>query len=550
MTRIWNVMKGISSPVTLRHPFRALSLATPPSARSWILLRNITLASQPTPQPTNYRPAAFQLFLSGRFLFVRTTERNTDPHPASRGVPQGSVPSPLLFNVIMASLPALLPHHARLTLYADDMCLWTSAARRDTIQHRLQGGLYIIVAYLAYLGLSVSPSKTVAMVLTCRSFTRFPLVIEGSPLPFVPYCKYLGVVLHRGLSWSRHIKSLTTNINSYVAVLRCLAAFPSSVVSTEAEIEISSLAKPGASASAWESLRPPRHTLSKPRHADRRSMSCGTAQPSTFSHGILLGTLFSTFATSTKTVRPLTSVVLSFRQRVRPCTVLPALARPGDVDACKTWDLCHFPGLQRKNDVPVTVARQLALEHLSSAYQLSRAIYTDGSVANESSAAAYYVSQENRDLALRLPYTVSSTDAEPLGLLAALRHIAESMPDAWVVLTDSKASLALLSAYHPGVVNDLRTMVLQEYAHLSSVGHRSCLQWVPGHTGLHGNTCGDAAARRAALDAPTPSIDPSLEFVIGRRSTREEESLLYRFRMNVALTRSLLFKIGRVPSPT
>lgn len=555
-----------------------------------------------------------QDFLSDRFLFVRTTEGDTDPHPVSRGVPQGSVLSPLLFNVIMASLPALMPHNTRLTLYADDICLWTSAARRDTIQHRLQEGLDIIVAYLADRGLSVSPSKTVAMVFSRRSFTRFPLVIEGSPLPFVTYCKYLGVVLDRDLSWSRHIKTLTTKTNSYVAVLRCLAGLRWGPSFSDLHRVHQSL--------VLGSLRyslPILHGISRSRNRDlllsqAKSLRVCLGVPlTTETYSVLAEAreppidVLRDSATLRVLARYLTRHPLHYlrhvdeacpasdfgRALVRLRRSVPAqfslplhapamwtLARP---EICAT-----IPGLQRKNDVPAAVARLLALDHLSSAYPQRRAIYTDGSVANESSAAAYYVPQENRDLALRLPYTVSSMDAELLGLLAALRHIAASVPDAWVILTDSKASLALLSTYHPSVVSDLRTMVLQEYAHLSSVGHRICLQWVPGHTGLHGNTCADAAAKRAVLDAATPvpllplpvsacrllirrlcadgtrqfvvdairpnaflqSIDPSLEFVIACRCTREEESLLHRLRLNVALTRSLRFKMGGVSSPT
>ncbi|WP_410469853.1 RNA-directed DNA polymerase, partial [Bradyrhizobium sp. 33ap4] len=161
-----------------------------------------------------------QDFLSNRSLFVRTTEGDTTSYPVSRGIPQGSVPSPLFLNVVMASLPAQLRKHTRITLYADDICISTSAVRRDTLQRRLQHALHDIVLYLADRGLSVSPSKTVAMAFTRRSFQRYPLYVAGSPLKFVTHYKYLGVTVDRGLTWSRHIRTMSDRSKVYINVLR------------------------------------------------------------------------------------------------------------------------------------------------------------------------------------------------------------------------------------------------------------------------------------------------------------------------------------------
>lgn len=78
----------------------------------------------------------------------------------------------------MDSLPAQLREHTRITLYADDVCIWTSALRRGTLQRRLQRALGVIVSYLGDCGLSVSPNNMVAMAFTRRSFQSYSLNVS------------------------------------------------------------------------------------------------------------------------------------------------------------------------------------------------------------------------------------------------------------------------------------------------------------------------------------------------------------------------------------
>lgn len=67
-----------------------------------------------------------------------------------KGTPQGSVISPLLFNIALLKLPPLFQtiprlHHA---LYADDLTLWTTTGSPGTQQDILQQAIDTILAYL------------------------------------------------------------------------------------------------------------------------------------------------------------------------------------------------------------------------------------------------------------------------------------------------------------------------------------------------------------------------------------------------------------------
>lgn len=113
------------------------------------------------------RPLQYiQNFLSNRRLHVKLHGFTSSARLVTQGVPQGSVLSPLLFNVALAELPQYLPQPGLLELhvaiYADDIVLWcsgpTSVGR--TVRDTLQCGLDATSGYFSAVGLAISPSKT------------------------------------------------------------------------------------------------------------------------------------------------------------------------------------------------------------------------------------------------------------------------------------------------------------------------------------------------------------------------------------------------------
>ncbi|KAM7285647.1 uncharacterized protein ISCGN_032535 [Ixodes scapularis] len=66
-------------------------------------------------------------FLSNRSIQVKLSNTLSQSRPVQRGLPQGSVLSPLLFNIAIAGLPAALPNSRipiGISMYADDLCIW------------------------------------------------------------------------------------------------------------------------------------------------------------------------------------------------------------------------------------------------------------------------------------------------------------------------------------------------------------------------------------------------------------------------------------------
>lgn len=105
-------------------------------------------------------------FLSGRQFQVRLGTTLSSIHGKTRGLPQGSILSPILFNLAMAGLPQEIPPGpigVNCSIYADDVCLWASHLRRDILRRSLQPAITSVQLYLATVGLEISVSKTAYM---------------------------------------------------------------------------------------------------------------------------------------------------------------------------------------------------------------------------------------------------------------------------------------------------------------------------------------------------------------------------------------------------
>ncbi|XP_064462606.1 uncharacterized protein LOC135373313 [Ornithodoros turicata] len=545
-----------------------------------------------------------QDFLSDRSLFMRTTEGDTQSFPVRRGVPQGSVLSPLPFNVVMASIPAHLRGNVSITIYADGICLWTSGTRCDGIQRRLQGAFDDVVQYLSDRGLSVSSSRTVAMAFTPRSFRQFPLRVAGLPVEFVPHPKYLGITIHWGLTWSKHIKALSSQLSVLVNVLRRISGTSWDPTCTDLKLVHTSLVT-----GTLRYSHPVLHAVSKANERELLIICLGVPK-TTDTYQVLaegkeppahilrdLETLraYSRYLTR-HPAHHLRDIdhdcsASAFGAAVRRLKVsVPSTASTSSYTP-PIWSMVtptvyiHIPGITSKNDHPPPVLWYLVLEHLDALHSQPLQIYTDGSVSAGVSTAALFLPSENIEQAFKLPHETSSTEAELVAIHEALKLVSAGPLGSWTVLTDSKSALEALSSPRSQDVSDIRSLILIVHNLLVTSGHSVWFQWVPSHIVLPGNTRADTAAKRAhgaaecnTVIALSPSvcrihirrhlpsdtrlfmentvaantflhrIDPKMAFSVSLRLSRKEESALHRLRLNVARTPSLLFKIKQCPS--
>uniref|UniRef100_A0A6G4ZWZ3 Putative tick transposon n=1 Tax=Rhipicephalus microplus TaxID=6941 RepID=A0A6G4ZWZ3_RHIMP len=87
-------------------------------------------------------------YLQLRSFYVMTANGPTPDYYSSRGVPQGGVLSPTLFNLTLIGLVEQLPSTVELSVYADDICIWTSGVTRPQNCARLQNAASMTSCYL------------------------------------------------------------------------------------------------------------------------------------------------------------------------------------------------------------------------------------------------------------------------------------------------------------------------------------------------------------------------------------------------------------------
>lgn len=144
------------------------------------------------------------------FLTNRTATLGLGPNRSNsfrarpRGTPQGSVISPLLFNLALLQLPPLLDRIPNIqhALYADDLTIWTNRGSIGDQQDALQAAVDTTDDYLRARGLTCAADKSALLVLQKRTQGRKrqptpdpEVTLNGTPIPNTPTIRVLGVTI-------------------------------------------------------------------------------------------------------------------------------------------------------------------------------------------------------------------------------------------------------------------------------------------------------------------------------------------------------------------
>ncbi|GFV36384.1 putative RNA-directed DNA polymerase from transposon X-element [Trichonephila clavipes] len=162
-----------------------------------------------------------------RFSAVRFGNAISSFKQSETGLPQGTVISPILFNIFINDLPDLLASDGltNTALFADDLAIWCSTPKRD--QSKLNTILNLTLERLHLWcienNMTVNLKKT-----TCQFFTlnRQPfspqLVYNGMPVQQSDVSIYLGCALDNKFKWTKHAELVVSKARKRLSILKRL----------------------------------------------------------------------------------------------------------------------------------------------------------------------------------------------------------------------------------------------------------------------------------------------------------------------------------------
>ena len=136
------------------------------------------------------------------------------------GVPQGSVLSPMLFNIHISDLPETT---SKKYGYADDLAILLRRPSWKELEEGLSKDMSILDLRKGCLQLSIGKTVSAAYHLNNREAQReLDVFVDNQRLVFLRAPKYPGVRLDRMLNFKQHLEEVAGKVTSRVSLIRRL----------------------------------------------------------------------------------------------------------------------------------------------------------------------------------------------------------------------------------------------------------------------------------------------------------------------------------------
>ena len=150
-------------------------------------------------------------FLSERKFRVKVGPEISDEYDIVNGIPQGSVISPVLFNIMINGIFMNLDRRICLSLYADDRAIWIRGRDNASVLKKIKEAILKVEQWSYNWGFKISTSKSCYMYLTRKKkIEERTILLYGQPMEKVKEFLYLGMWVDERCTWKIHVEKLET----------------------------------------------------------------------------------------------------------------------------------------------------------------------------------------------------------------------------------------------------------------------------------------------------------------------------------------------------
>lgn len=160
-----------------------------------------------------YLQRILRSYLSDRSI-VYEANGETKVFVMEKGVPQGSVLGPVLWNIMYNDLlKVTMPGDVRLIAYADDVAMLTTAEHGNFLPERLEPAFDRINEWMKKNSLTLAEQKTGAIVFTNR-WARNKMVVRcgNATITSGKTIKYLGLILDQKMNFIEHANNIYSKV--------------------------------------------------------------------------------------------------------------------------------------------------------------------------------------------------------------------------------------------------------------------------------------------------------------------------------------------------
>ncbi|XP_013178986.1 PREDICTED: uncharacterized protein LOC106126064 [Papilio xuthus] len=161
--------------------------------------------------------------LMSRSISVRHCNTLLPSRSVWKGLPQGSVLSPLLYNIYTFDLDCSVNQFCKILQYADDIALYSTSPSINVATICINTALHHLNEYLLSHNLSLSITKCSAVLFSRkRNVPSVAVRVNNTPINRYDSVKFLGVTLDSKLSGRQHLEHVIKKCEKGVNILRAL----------------------------------------------------------------------------------------------------------------------------------------------------------------------------------------------------------------------------------------------------------------------------------------------------------------------------------------